>query len=237
MRNKTNWNDCTLDFSVISICSAILLLKQYGSYISTIRLRGNVSPCNMKYVMEEITKCCPNLDYFDSFCPFSLVPCIDNLCALSVPFPSATSTYHTESIFNTDRVFYSCGDYVFQSIPMKQPMLNYTLSIWQFEIENSLQAGFSVTMECCINGWPVGEFMVQDKSVADVYTINMLFPIRPHTFVNNLQYLVLSLRLKNSLPFGAGAVRVSSIGRVSFLKSRDYVSFIDHSVPPFSESF
>ena len=87
-----------------------------------------------------VVRCCPNLKYFDSFCPFSLVPWSTSVCAFSVPFPSATSTYLTAGIHNKDHLFYSSGDTVIQAIPQGFKC-DYAFSIWQFEIDNTVQMG------------------------------------------------------------------------------------------------
>ena len=234
MHNAYNWHDCILDFSAIPLGCAVSLLKEYGSFITTLRLRGTLSPCEMSHMVGVVVRCCPNLKYFDSFCPFSLVPWSTSVCAFSVPFPSATSTYLTAGIHNKAHLFYAAGDTVIQAIPQGFKC-DYAFSIWQFEIDNTVQMGYSVVMVCCINGCPVGEFTLQDSSVADTYAINMLYPVPSFALRANPRSLTFSLRLNTSLPFGAGAVRVSSIGRVSLLKSDDAIRFINPSVPEFSD--
>lgn len=232
--SKYNWESCTIDFSHISFRRAFLLFREYGTLISTLRLRGPVSACTLESLFYVVTKYCPHVCYVDSFSLPYLIPVTDGVFAFSLSFPSTLSVFLTKSIANERNVVYSAGDCIVQCMDLHGHALEgFTQSIWQFEIENGLQTGYSVTFECRINDYVVGEFTLQDSSVASTYAINMLYPIPKCAAGANHHCLTLSLVCTTHLPFGAGFVRVSSLGRVSLLKSRDLTSVIDPSVPAY----
>lgn len=170
----------------------------------------------------------------DSFSLPYLIPLTDSVFAFSLSFPSTLSVFLTKGITNERNVVYSAGDCIVQCMDLHGHALDgFTQSIWQFEIENGLHTGYSVTFECRVNNYTVGEFTLQDSSVASTYAINMLYPIPKCAAGANHCCLTLSLVCTTHLPFGSGFVRVSSLGRVSLLKSRDHISVIDPSVPEY----
>lgn len=206
--------------------------------ISTLVLHGSTSDCDRERLFYVIHKYCPNLQNLNSFGVPYLISVNDKLTSFSLTFPSCVSDYLTLNVLNEKHMMYSPTDCIVQSMEIHNQDLHlFTKSIWQFEIENNVERGFSTSFQCFVNDVPVGAFSLEDGSIASLYSINLLFPIPAIALSRKYHNLTLSIRCVSQLPFGAGYVIISGIGRVTFLRD-DNVCKMDPVVPAFvSPSF
>lgn len=209
-------------------------IRRYGHLIKCLRIRGHFSVCLKERLFPVINMYCTNLEFIDSFGSPYLLPISNKTTAFSLTFPSCTSNYLTVRD-NYDRyLMYSKNDIIIQYMDTYgHDFSTFRQSIWQFEIDNHLRKGFTATFECMINNLVVGSFTIADASIGAIYAINMMYPILKGSLDVGHGYLTLAIRCATQLPFGAGHVRVSSIGRVSFVQCPDDLKKIDSLVPSF----
>ena len=209
-------------------------LRKYGHLISTLTIRGSCNRRLYEYLYYFVRVYCINLRFISSFEVPHLFPLGPEARAFSIPFPSIASEYSTLQETNERYMMFSTHDGISQSVETHgQSLEGFMQSVWQFEISNHIQPGFSITFCCYINNYCVGSFTLNDFTVASMYAINMMFPIPPCSLCQRRSRLSLCVRCKNQLPFGAGYVRFSSAGRISFLKGLADVNYIDRSVPAY----
>lgn len=232
-----NWTHCTIDFNVMDSHCVVTLLQKYGHLIRELKVRGSVSPCLFPSLPERVRQSCPNLQFVDCFGTLSLFPLGSRTRAFSMTFPSALSVFSTVNRLNTSRnTMYSMNDCVMQQMILpSQTLSDFQYSIWQFEIKNHLQKHTTATFNCMMNGIVVGTFSIQDSTVGGMYSISLLFPLPPQRLALDRGYVSLAIQCSTQLPFGSGYVCISSLGRLSLLKSMDDTKYVDPSVPPFVE--
>ena len=231
--HQSLWKHCTIDLQRVPFLIILSLLQNYGHMISTLVLHGSASACDRERLFYMIHKYCPNLQYLNSFGVPYLISVNDKVTSFSLTFPSCVSDYITLNNLNERYVMYSPTDCIVQSMEIHNQDLHlFSRSIWQFEIENNVEKGFTTSFQCFVNDVPVGSFTLEDSSVASIYTINLLFPVPEHALSKKYHNLTLSIRCKNQLPFGAGYVVISGIGRVTFLRA-DNTCKIDPIAPAF----
>lgn len=234
---KSLWEHCILDLNELSVDCLVGNLRKFGHLISSLTIRGSCSRMLYEYLFYSIQIYCKKLCFIDSFNLPYLFPLGPGARAFSIPFPSVASEYSSLQETNERYMMFATNDGIAQSIETHGVSLSgFMQSVWQFEISNHIQPGFSITFCCYINSYAVGSFTLNDLTVASSYGINMMFPIPCCSLCQRRSHLTLSVRCKTQLPFGAGYVRFSSVGRVSFLKSFGDVDYIDRSVPAFQSA-
>ena len=231
---KNLWEHCILNLDDISLECLYGNLRKYGHLISTITLRGSCNRRLCEYLYYFIRIYCKHLLFINCYELPYLFPLGPEARAFSIPFPSSASVYSTLQQTNERYMMFSINDGISQDVETHGQCLGgFMQSVWQFEISNHIQPGFSATFCCYINNFAVGSFTLNDFTVASSYAINMMYPIPCCSLRQRRSCLTLCIRCKNQLPFGAGYVRFSSVGRVSFLKGFADVKYIDRSVPAY----
>lgn len=234
MSHPYNWNDCTLDFRFMSSQHIFATLRKYGHLIKSLKIRGSFSACLKERLFLVIKQYCTNLEFVDSFGVPCLFPLSLRTTAFSITFPSCASDYLTVRDHHDRYLMYSKNDSVVQCMDTHgQDFSAFRRSIWQFEIDNHLRDGFTVTFECMINHVVVGSFTISDASTGSIYAINMMYIVPKSSLFTSSGCITLAIRCATQLPFGAGYARVSSIGRVSFVQCSDDLKRIDSMIPPF----
>lgn len=212
-------------------------LRKYGHLIETLTIRGWCNRRLYECLYYFVRVYCIKLRSIYSCEIPHLFPLGPEARAFSIPFPSVASEYSTLQETNERFMMFSSHDGILQSVETHgQSLDGFIQSVWQFEISNHIQPGFSLTFCCFINNFCVGSFTLNDYTAASVYAINMMFPIPRCSLCSRLSHLTLCVRCKDQLPFGAGYARISSTGRVSFLKGLADVNYIDRSVPAYQNA-
>ena len=209
-------------------------IRRYGHLIKSIRIRGFFSLCLKERLLTVINMYCTNLEFIDSYGSPYLFPLSLKTTAFSITFPSCASNYLTVRDHYERYLMYSKNDTIVQYMDTHgQDFSAFRRSIWQFEVENHLRKGYTATFECMINSVVVGSFTISDASTGAIYAINMMYSIPKASLFIQKGYITLAIRCATQLPLGAGYVRVSSIGRVSFVQCSNDLKKIDTLIPSF----
>lgn len=232
--HKQNWKHCIVNLNDTIPKYLYISLRKYGYLITTLTLRGFCTHRVYERLFYLIQKYCTNLEFIDSFGLPYFFPLGTETRAFSMTFPSSVSDYVTLMKANEHNMIYSTNDSIIQCLDTRnQDFDGFMQSIWQFEIDNHIQRGFCITLRCYINEFVVGSFTLNDCTVASTYAINLMFPVPKCTMEHKRKYLILSVRCCSQLPFGAGYVRFSSVGRVSFIKGCCDLKFVERHIPSF----
>ena len=209
-------------------------IRRYGHLIKSIRIRGFFSLCLKERLLTVINMYCTNLEFIDSYGSPYLLPLSLKTTAFSITFPSCASNYLTVRDHYGRYLMYSKNDIIVQYMDTHgQDFSAFRRSIWQFEVDNHLRKGYTATFECMINSVVVGSFTISDASTGAIYAINMMYSIPKASLFIRKDYIALAIRCATQLPLGAGYVRVSSIGRVSFVQCSNDLKKIDTLIPSF----
>ena len=229
-----NWEHCVLDLRSMTSQRVFATIRKYGELIRTLKIIGPLSILSPRRLYDVIAQYCPNMEFVDVLGIIGFFPLSKKTTAISFPFPSCSSDYLTIRDPRDRFCIYSMNDSVCQNMSTcSQDLSRFGGMIWQFEIENHIREGFSLTFQCIINSFVVGSFSVADATTGRLYAINMYYPLPKIAGFLNTGILSLTIRCASSLPFGCGYVRISSCGRVSFVvDSKDFAK-IDPIVPSF----
>lgn len=218
----------------MSLPIIISLFKRFGPFISVLELRGFASAALRECLYHVIHTYCVHLKALNTFHVPYLISVTAETTSFAISFPSCVSDYCTLNALNSRNMMYSPNDSIVQSMELhQQDVSSFHSTIWQFTIRSNLHKGYSVSFQCSVNDFVVGTFSIEEHAGVDFYHINMLFEIPPEALSNTFRNLTLSLRCTSKLPFGAGFVTVTSIGRVYFVKNLNTASLVESTVPPF----
>lgn len=230
----SNWNHCFIHLQQVSFPILVSLFQKYGALVSTLEIRGSASLCDRERLFYAIKKYCVNLEVLDAFGVPYVIALSSKISSFSISFPSCVSDYSSSNALNERFSMYSDRDSISQSMEIhNQDLSAFKHSIWQVAIENHILNGYSGSFQCCINGHPCGSFSLMDSTVTEQYKINLLFPIPEDSLSLEYCKLTLSICCTSSLPFGAGYVTISKVGRVTFIKDLNSVMNVKTDVPPF----
>lgn len=230
----SNWNHCVIHLQQLSFPILVSLFQRYGVLVSTLEIRGSASLCDRERLFYVIKKYCVNLEVLDAFSVPYLIVSSSKISSFSISFPSCVSDYSSSNALNERFTMYSDSDSIAQSMEIhNQDLSVFTQSIWQVAIDNHIESGYSISFQCSINNHPCGSFSLMDSTVAEQYKLNLLFPIPEDSLSLEYCKLTLSICCTSSLPFGAGYVTVSKVGRVTFIKDLKSAVNVKADVPSF----